>query len=71
MAELTDWIKGVPARKGVYQRRLPHGNRYAYWDGKRWGGYSNDVETANSVTGREYVSAFQTQPYRGLAQKPA
>lgn len=74
----TGWIGGnvKPALKGVYQRdyRKARSDRdvgiaYCHWDGKRWGVYGPTPQSAQQFN--NLSSAYQTLPWRGLAEDPS
>lgn len=72
--ERTPWFPGdvTPARRGVYLRVINFGTgaqeRFSYWDGKQWGGYSTTAEAA--LESKDYRSGYQKVKWCGLARKP-
>lgn len=77
--ELTDWFPpgAKPVRPGVYETRLLDndaisgaviGQGYSYWNGALWCNQSSSAQSAAGV--REPGFAYQTKPWRGLAQDP-
>lgn len=74
--KLTPWFQGdvKPARVGVYTRDdsdtdcdngLP---AYSHWNGSRWGHLCGSKDIAQRNV--DYVSAYQSLPWRGLASDP-
>lgn len=59
-----------PQLPGVYERMLPRGNRYSYWDGKTWYGWADTLGDAYRNYTHYGPSSRQDVPWRGLA-KPA
>ena len=71
---LTEWFDGAvkPALPGVYQCRgmmIRYVDTYQYWDGKRWGYWSNTPRGA--FKDRRLLSARQQPEWRGLAEDPS
>jgi hypothetical protein len=64
----TPWFKAGkqnPVRVGVYEARH---DMFKYWDGKRWGGFSETPKQAIVKAG--YLWANQTEFYwRGLLKE--
>jgi hypothetical protein len=65
----TQWFPAdvAPARKGIYERDLPQGRRFAHWDGEKWCGWSTTVEGAASNA--DMISSNQSAPWRGLTRE--
>jgi hypothetical protein len=69
--ERTAWYPSEvkPARRGVYERHFGTiGVRFAYWNGKFWGGFANVHRHA--VRNRHTPTAHEVALWRGLARKP-
>lgn len=66
---LTPWFAAttMPARPGVYQRRLPE-RSFGHWDGTRWGMCAASPYAAFRV--RNHESLIQRAGWRGLAEEP-
>lgn len=57
-----------PARVGIYERDIDTiGVRWAYWNGRFWGGFANEV--THAVANRHSPTAHQVAPWRGLAAR--
>jgi len=81
--KLTPWFNGsiAPARPGVYERRMPHGESpddpscyggFAYWNGSAWAGSWDELQMA--VDHSHELSGFRLtneSVWRGLAENPA
>lgn len=58
-----------PEHRGVYERNLETiGVRYAYWNGRYWGGFATILEHA--LNNRFSETGHPIAPWRGLAVKP-
>ncbi|MFZ6731962.1 hypothetical protein ACO0LG_08595 [Undibacterium sp. Ji42W] len=55
------WHTGTPPERGLYLR-LIHGSRavYAMWDGRRWYGYTAQLQEAEDSALRNNVSDYQS-----------
>lgn len=64
--KLTEWFPGhvKPVREGVYLRKVPAGERYAYWNGKSW---NVSAETPKgALCNKWWRSKFQSAPWKGI-----
>ena len=69
MAKKTAWFPGDvrPVRIGVYETEDSE-PCFQFWSGNEWGHCAGNVAAA--VRLRKHRSAFQNNPWRGLAQNP-
>ena len=66
----TPWFPGnvKPSRPGVYERKFGQlGLRFSKFDGNVWLSPAPFVEMAERSTS---ISGYQSDPWRGLAEKP-
>lgn len=66
----TPWFEWwrKPARPGVYEVQLgdPDTEKFAHYDGQRWGWWADTPKKAASQKVRTAAGAFQRKTWRGL-----
>lgn len=68
--ERTAWFppEVKPVHRGVYERSIRTiGVRWAYWNGRYWGGFATIIKHA--VDNRFSETGHPIAPWRGLASK--
>ena len=71
MTTLTPWFDGKihkPARPGVYQVRLPSSCVYRHWDGKTWGFWHSDADSAGGTKRRPHRDYHAQDDWRGICK---